>query len=203
MKQILIATLLIFSIATNTFASEKQIKSTCTTITNPSERLKCYDTAFGVAKNSNIENSTSLPSIIFSDASEAVTVEILQILFNEKSVSKEKIHAFHLDNAYKSGKKIIYFELKITNNKYDGELSVSQHNFKLESASGETFSVRQTRDYITGNIHRGKSVRGGVAFEIYQESIPSVLRYDVGLRTPMGKLEAISPELASLIGVSK
>ena len=180
-----------------------QIKNTCTTISNPSERLKCYDTAFGIANNGNIENNSSLPRIIFSDSIEAVTVEILQVLFNDQLLSKEKMHKHDLDFAYKSDKKLIYFELKITNNKYDGALNIMYPSFKLESTTGETFSAKQTRDYITGDIHRGRSVRGGVAFEIYQESIPNLLRYDIGLQTPNGKLEAISPQLEKPLGASR
>ena len=180
-----------------------QIKNTCTTISNPSERLKCYDAAFGIANNGNIENNSSLPKIIFSDSIEAVTVEILQVLFNDQIISKEKMYQSVLNSAYKSGKKLIYFELKITNNKYDGALSILYPSFKLESTTGETFSAEQTLDYIVGSIHRGRSVRGGVAFEIYQESIPNLFRYDIGLKTSNGKLEAISPQLEKLLGASR
>jgi hypothetical protein len=203
MRRILITTFLVISITTNIFALEKPSKNKCTVITNSSERLKCYDTAFGVVNEGNIENNVSLPNIIFSDSSEAVTVEILQVLLDGKIASKEKMHAFQINDAFKSGKRIIYFEFKITNNKYEGELHVSPFNFKLESASGETFSAKVTRDYITGGIHRGRSIRGSVAFEIFPESIPSVLRYDVGLRNSMGRLEAISPDLKNLVGLPK
>lgn len=148
-------------------------------------------------------NNESLPKLSFSDDAQAVSVEVLQILFNEKVLSKDKIFKHQFDDVLKSGKNIIYFELKITNNKYDGALWVAHLFTKLESTSGETFSSQQSRDYFNGQIHRGRSIRGGVWFEIYKDSIPSFLRYDIGLQSPKGKIEAISPELGTFFGIPK
>jgi uncharacterized protein (DUF3084 family) len=132
----------------------------------------------------------------FSDPRGAVTVEVLQVLTGEQTVAQAKYHKHSLDGIREQGKELIYFEVKITNNKYDGELDAEMYHFKLESVKGDTFSVEQTRDYIRGDLHQGRSARGGIAFAVYTDSAPKILRYNTGLTDGLGnKLEAVSPDL--------
>lgn len=138
--------------------------------------------------------------IAFSDSSNAVTLEILRILTGDQVVANAKLHAHSVAGIREQGKDVIYFEIKVTNNRFNGELSLSQYRFKLESAAGDTFSVEQTRDYIRGDLHQGRSARGGIAFSIYPDSKPKVLRFDTGLTDGRGTpLEAISPNLDQLV----
>ncbi len=134
--------------------------------------------------------------IAFSDPRGAVTVEILQVITGNQTVAKAKLHQHTVNGLREQGKQVIYFEVKITNNKFDGELYADMYHFKLESTKGDTFSVEQTRDYIRGDLHQGRSARGGIAFAIYPDSVPHILRYDTGLRDGFGnELEAVSPNL--------
>ncbi|MDB4386649.1 DUF4352 domain-containing protein [Akkermansiaceae bacterium] len=135
-------------------------------------------------------------AVTFTDPRGAVTVEILQVLTGNQTVAKAKLYEHSVADLREQGKEVIYFEIKITNNKVDGELDVSQSHFKLESTKGDTFSVEQTLDYIRGDLHQGRSARGGIAFAIYPDSVPHILRYNAWLRDGLGnELEAVSPNL--------
>jgi uncharacterized protein (DUF3084 family) len=135
-------------------------------------------------------------AVAFSDPRGAVTVEILQVLTGNQTVAKAKLHEHSVNGLREQGKEVIYFEVKITNNKFDGELDAEMYHFKLESTKGDTFSVEQTRDYIRGDLHQGRSARGGIAFAVYPDTVPHILRYDTGLRDGLGnELEAVSPNL--------
>jgi hypothetical protein len=90
--------------------------SSCLKIINGLERLYCYDKYSGYK---NAETS-ALNNISFSDENDAVTVEILDILVGEDAVKKHKIYAHTFDGAKEQGKGILYFEINITNIKYQG-----------------------------------------------------------------------------------
>lgn len=168
----------------------------CLTIKNGIERLSCYDKASGYE---NAEK-TALSNIFFSDKNDAVTVEILDIIVGEDAVRKHKIHAHNFDGAKEQGKVIVYFELRIANNGYEGEINASQNNFKLESTDGEIFSTKQSRDFIRGAVHKGRTTRGGVYFELYSNSFPKRLFYKTGLVNLLGEeLIAVSPDIQAYI----
>jgi hypothetical protein len=143
------------------------------------------------------EGSSATPlGVIYSDQQGAITVEILKILTGDQIIANAKMHSHQLSGIREQGKDLIYFEIKISNNKFDGELSLNQYYFKLESEQGDTFSTEMTRDYIRGKIHQGRSAIGGIAFAIYPNSKPKWLRYDTSLQDRSGtKLEAVSPDL--------
>ena len=150
--------------------------------------------------NRNVGEAVSPTGVAFSDLRGAVTVEILQILTGDQVVRSAKLHAHSLVSIREQKKDVIYFEVKITNNRYDGELILSQYQFQLESMGGDMFSVNQTRDYLRGRVHRGRSARGGIAFALYADSIPKVLRFNTGLRDGIGtRLEAVSPDIGALL----
>ncbi|MDK9706574.1 MAG: DUF4352 domain-containing protein [Desulforhopalus sp.] len=140
----------------------------------------------------------------YSDQRGAITVEILKILTGNQIVAKAKMHAHQLSGFHEQGKELIYFEVRITNNKFNGELSLNQYQFNLESDKGEIFSNEQTRDYMRGNIHQGRSATGGIAFAVYPNSKPKWLRYNTGLKDGYGiMLEAVSPDLQQVVVNSK
>jgi hypothetical protein len=139
---------------------------------------------------------TLFNAISFTDQISAVEVEILQILIGNQVVENAKLYSLQLEDAREQGKDVVYFEVSVENQKFDGEITVLPIQFKLESTKGDTFSADLTRDYIHGRIHRGRSTRGGISFEIYPDTVPKLLRYDTTLIDGLGrKLEAISPNL--------
>lgn len=93
----------------------------------------------------------------------------------------------------------------MTNNKYDGEVWALHSRFQLESTTGDTFSVSHlTGDCLSVDVNRGKSARGGIAFAIYPDSVPKVLRFKTGLSDGQGAaLEPVSPDLRNLIPQEK
>lgn len=127
------------------------------------------------------------------------SVEILQILTGQQIVGQNKIHPHQLESAAELGKKLIYFEVKVTNNNFGDELGASYLYFTLESTEKEIFQPEVTRDTIVGNIHRGRSTRGGVVFELYSDSTPQYLRFNSPLEVNGVKLVAVSPDLTKLI----
>lgn len=168
----------------------------CVHIVNADQRLACFDAVFA--------NKSQMPDkkkgIAFSDPNGTVTVEILEILNGKEAVAKQKIYQHNIIEAQARGRRIIYFGLRITNNKFKGELAVHHFNAKLESRSGDTFSSIQTRDHLTGDVHHGKSIPGGVAFEVYPETVPELIRYKTNLESLYGKeIIAVSPALSSML----
>ena len=119
--------------------------------------------------------------IVFSDSSNAVEVRVTNILVGKAAVSAEKYHGFKLDHLRTQGKTIIYFEVRITNKAFPEEMNISQHSFSLVDGKNNTYSCEQTRDYITGSIHMGRSITGGIAFAVYRDAMPSNMIYDTGL----------------------
>lgn len=139
-----------------------------------------------------------LKDVEFSDQAGVVTVEILQILTGDEVVQKGKYWARQLDLMRQEGKDIIYFEIKITNNSYNGELR--RGGIKLESTNGETFTTLQTRDYLQIFINKGKSARGGIAFALYPDTKPSILRFGTNIvDSRKNPIEVVSPPLEGLI----
>ena len=136
-------------------------------------------------------------AISFTDPLLAVEVEILQILTGYSVVRYGKIYSYERENALEQGKDVVYFEVRVKNQGFNGELNVSYVRFKLESTKGETFSAESSNDRIGAGIHKGRSTRGGMTFDIYRDAVPKLLRYDTGLRDTWSgeELEAISPDL--------
>lgn len=137
--------------------------------------------------------------IVFSDRRETLKIEILRVLIGDQVWLNQKLHRGQVDDLRAQGKEAIYFELKVTNDGYVGEANVNNHRFKLESENGDTFSSDLSRDYIRGSIHMGRSTTGGIAFGIYTNAKPKLLRYDTGFTVDGVMLEAVSPNLSQII----
>lgn len=155
----------------------------------------------GDNRNIHQEGISVTPNnVTYSSPGGGVTIEILKIITGEQVVSNHKLHEHQLSSMREQGKEPIYFEVKVTNNKFNGELSLSQFSFKLESDKAETFSTEMTRDYINGRIHQGRSATGGVAYAIYTNSKPKWLRYKTGLQNLLGEeVELVSPDLQQIM----
>ena len=152
-------------------------------------------------KNTDKDGISVTPKgVAYSDPAGTVTVEILKILTGGQVIDNHKMHAFQLSDMRKRGKELIYFEVKITNDKFDKELHISHYGFKLESDAGDTFSPKLTTDFLTGDIHKGRSVTGGIAFEIEPNTKPKSLRYRTDLQNFLGeRIEIVSPDLQQIL----
>ena len=150
-----------------------------------------------------LEEAAAKPNIKFSDAAGLVSVEILQILTGDEILKQKKVYDTQQSGAREQGKQLIYFQVRVKNIKAGlrgaETLQVLPSGFMLESTEGESFSGTVCHDKIIGEIHEGRTARGGVLFEIYDGSIPQILRFKTGRTVNNISMEAISPELQSVI----
>ena len=103
------------------------------------------------------------------------------MLKGQEIVDRGKYHSFQFESASKDGKKLVYFFVKVTNKRYKEIKRVSFRSFQLETVEGEVSETEQTTDYINGDLSIGRSCRGGVAFDYYNDQTPKTLIFDLGL----------------------
>lgn len=156
-----------------------------------------------VPNESPTANSDSVPNndnefpITFSDKYGIWEIQILEILKGQEIADRGK--CFNEDQpkvASKNGKKLVHFFVKVTNKRYEKVKYVSVSSFQLESVEGEVSEQNITKDKIQGNLGIGRSCRGGVMFDYYNDLTPKTLIFDTGLTENNERFYAKSPDLS-------
>lgn len=132
-------------------------------------------------------NSVSVPTngnefpITFSDKHGIFEIQILEILKGQEIVDRKKCEPHNLSKAKDQGKKCVYFFIKITNKKLKESKSIYYFNFDLESVEGEITAGNMSNDALAQAISAGRSARGGLLFEYYDDQTPKTLIWPLGL----------------------
>jgi len=139
-------------------------------------------------KDSSSANSVSVPTngnefpITFSDPYGIFEIQILEILKAQEILDRGLCYRHQLEEASKSGKKYVYFFVKVTNKKYKNTKFIPQWSFQLESVEGEISEFSTVKkDGIKGDLSISRSTRGGVMFAYYNDQTPKTLIFSLGL----------------------
>ena len=161
------------------------------------EEMKCEE----AEKKSNANKASALfKPVSFSDSKGVITVEILNVLVDKTAVSKGKAYDIQLAEAVKRGMRVIYIEVKITNNTSTDELRFGFLDFKLKANNGDIFAANPPAgEMLSGGIHRGRSITGGMEFLIYSDLSPEAL-----IMRPIGyNIQAVLSNFAKIVEEAK
>ncbi|MCM2303079.1 MAG: DUF4352 domain-containing protein [Elusimicrobia bacterium] len=149
------------------------------------------------APTQDVSRAKSNRLISFEDTQKLFKVQIHRTLIGQEVVDQGAFYDWQLKDAERMGKTIVYFDVSVTNQKASEAQTLSQSNFLLEDTKGNSYATEQARDYIRGDVHLGRSGRGGIGFYIYQDVGPAVLVYDTRYfnRLNNEKFYARSPRL--------
>jgi hypothetical protein len=117
-----------------------------------------------------------------SDPDGVVTVNVKKVLLGWNAVRLGYYYDHQLDQVIGYRKKLIYFEVAVTNNLYPKNITVSSSKFKLIDTKGNLYPNLQSRDFISYEpLAFQRTITGGVGFAVYTDETPDLLEFDTGL----------------------
>lgn len=116
----------------------------------------------------------------FVDPTGKFEIIVHRVLVGESAVESEVYYDTRREELLKQKKDIVYFEVSVRNVDGPQEFEVLRQKFQMEDTEGYSYSSELTNDYIQGSIHKGKVVRGGIAFAVYIGHVPQRLLFNTG-----------------------
>ena len=114
------------------------------------------------------------------DESKSYEVQIKRIVVGQRCVDEGLFWQFELDALHRQKKELVYFEVSVKNVDGPQDASIDQYRFRLEDTAGNSYSVEQTRDYLSSHVQVGETGQGGIAFAVRCGNVPQELIFDTG-----------------------